>query len=49
METLKNKICAALLIIGGFVPLMIDGDGTCLVFLSCIGVPLFFAKENWIC
>lgn len=47
METLKNKVCASLLILGGIVPILIEGDGTALAFFSFIAVPLFFAKENW--
>ncbi len=47
-KTLKNKIYAALLITIGMVPVVIDGDGTFLVLAGCIGIPMFFAKDNWI-
>ena len=46
-ETLKNKLSAIALLIVGTIPVMIDGDGTALVFLGCIAIPMFFAKENW--
>lgn len=47
-ETYKNKICAFVLFLCGLFPAMIDGDGTALLFLGCISIPLFFAKKNWI-
>lgn len=47
-RTFKNKLCAALLFMVGLIALGIDSDATSLVFISCIAVPLFFAKENWI-
>jgi len=30
------------------VPILIDRDGTFLLFALMLGFPLFFAKENWI-
>lgn len=48
METLKNKVCASLLLLAGMVPVVMEGDGTALVFLGFIAVPMFFAKTNWI-
>lgn len=48
MKTLKNKLYATVLIILGWLSTLIDGDATAFVFLLMIGVPLFFAKENWI-
>lgn len=48
MKTLKNKICSVLLLGCGCVPVLIDHDGTVLVFLAIIAIPMFFAKENWI-
>lgn len=49
MKTLKNKLYATLLLASGYIPVLIDGDGTALVFFACIAIPMFFAKENWIC
>lgn len=49
MKTLKNKICSILLLGCGYVPVLIDHDGTALVVFACIAIPMFFAKENWIC
>jgi hypothetical protein len=46
-ETYKNKLCAIVLLIGGMLPILIDGDGTALLFFGCIAVPMFFAKKNW--
>ena len=47
-KTLKNKIFALLLLMVGIAPIIINGDATFLVFAGCFGIPLFFAKENWI-
>ncbi len=49
MKTLKNKLYTILLLICGYIPVLIDGDGTALVFFALIAIPLFFAKENCIC
>ena len=47
-RTLANKVCAvALALIGGLVT-MIDGDATFLVLALMIGVPMFFAHEQWV-
>lgn len=48
-KTLKNKVCALLLLMVGVVPILIEGDASFLVFAACLGIPLFFAKRNWIC
>ena len=48
METLKNKVYAAILLALGALSVTIDGDATGLVFLSFIAIPLFFAKRNWV-
>lgn len=48
MKTLKNKLYAITLLACGYVPVLIDNDGTALVFFGMIAIPLFFAKENWI-
>ena len=48
MKTLKNKLYAVMLLICGYLPVLIDGDGTALIFFAFIAIPLFFAKEKWI-
>lgn len=45
---IKNKLYALVLILIGVVPILIDQDGTFFIFALMFGVPLFFAKENWI-
>lgn len=45
---IKNKLYALVLILIGVVPILIDQDGTFFIFALMIGLPLFFAKENWI-
>lgn len=47
-ETYMNKLMAIILLICGSVPVMIDGDGTFLLFAGIIAIYMFFAKENWI-
>ena len=47
-ETIKNKIFAVLFILATSGPLLIDGDGTCMLFGLIVAIPLFFAKKNYI-
>lgn len=47
-ELLKNKIYSVLFILLGALSILIEYDGTFFVFTLMIGLPLFFAKENWI-
>ena len=48
-RTYKNKLYATVMFIGGLISALIsDGDATAFVFFSCISIPLFFAKDNWI-
>ena len=47
MKTLFNKVCAIVLIFMGVLSIKIENDITVLLFFSMIGIPLFFAKENW--
>lgn len=47
-ETGKNKLCAILLVAMGIIAAEIDGDATGLIFLSCMALPLFFTKKNFI-
>jgi len=47
-ELIRNKLYSLVLILIGVVPILIDQDGTFFIFSLMIGLPLFFAKENWI-
>lgn len=47
-DLIKNKVYSVGLILIGIIPVLIEGDATALVFFLMIGIPLFFAKENWI-
>lgn len=47
-ETIKNKIYALVLIGIGVLSIFPENDATACMFFCIIGVPLFFAKENWI-
>lgn len=47
-KLIKNKMTAITLIALGLMASLIGKDSTALMFLLIIGVPLFFAKENWI-
>lgn len=46
-RTLKNKLCAIILLTCGALTITVTNDATGLVFVSIIAIPLFFAKENW--
>lgn len=45
-KTLKNKVFGTLMILLGIVPIILERDGTALVFTGSIGLWLIFAKEN---
>lgn len=47
-ELIRNKLYSLVLILIGVVPILIDQDGTFFIFSLMLGLPLFFAKENWI-
>ena len=47
-KLIKNKIYAVVLIIIGALSVPIEWDATFFLFTLIIGVPMFFAKENWI-
>ena len=49
MKTLKNKLYAIALLVCGSLGVALENDATALVLFGMIAVPLFFAKENWIC
>lgn len=44
----KNKLVAIALIAIGLLVMFLVGDATFLVFVMIIGIPLFFAKKNYI-
>lgn len=47
-ELFANKMTALGLLGLGYLSTLIDGDGTGLVILAMLAIPLFFAKENYI-
>lgn len=48
-KTLMNKLYAiAMLAIGVFATIMLEGDATFLVLMMFFAVPMFFSKKNWI-
>lgn len=47
-KTFKNKLTALILLLTGLIPLMFYQDATFLMFAAVIGIPLFFAKDEWI-
>lgn len=47
MKTLMNKVLAIILIGIGIASCVLLKDGTFMIFTTIVGVPLFFAKENW--
>ena len=48
-ETWVNKLIAVGLFILGYLSTLMEGDGTAFVFILLFAIPLFFAKDNWIC
>ncbi len=47
-ELLKNKLYSIILIGIGALSVLIEYDGTFFILTLMLGLPLFFAKENWI-
>lgn len=47
-KLIKNKIYAVLIILIGALSVPIEWDATFFLFSLIMGVPLFFAKTNWI-
>lgn len=45
-KTWKNKLGGLALIGAGMLPVLLDGDGTFLLFALIIGFYLLIAKEN---
>lgn len=46
---IKNKIFAGVIFVFGFMPVIIEGNGTFLPLTLLLSVALFFAKKNYIC
>lgn len=47
-KLIKNKIYAVLIILIGALSVPIEWDATFFLFSLIMGVPMFFAKTNWI-
>ena len=48
MNNVKNKMYATALMGLSFVIMLLDKDATALILTSFIGIPMFFAKEDWV-
>lgn len=46
-KTWKNKVAALGIMAVGFLTVLLETDITAFVFTLMIGLPLFFAKDNW--
>ena len=47
-ELIRNKIYSLILIGIGALSILIEYDGTFFIFALMLGLPLFFARGNWI-
>ncbi len=47
-ELISNKIYAVLMVLASLPVVILERDGTVLLLSLFFGVPMFFAKENWI-
>lgn len=47
-STLANKVVSVILLIASLPVVILELDITCLVLMSMVAVPLFFAKSNYI-
>lgn len=47
-ELIRNKIYAVLMVLASLPVVILERDGTVLLLSLFFGVPMFFAKENWI-
>ena len=45
-RTWKNKVTAIVPMAVGYISMLLDGDGTALVLLTMLSMPLFFMREN---
>ena len=48
MKHMANKLIALALLIAGVIPIVIEHDGTVLIFLAIPALFLFFSKTNWV-
>ena len=48
-ELIRNRLYALLLIACTLPVMLLESDATATVFVAMIALPMFFAKENWIC
>ena len=47
-KLIRNKIHAVIIILLGALSVSVEWDATFFLFSLIMGIPLFFAKENWI-
>lgn len=47
-DLLRNKLYSLIFMTVGALSVLIEYDATFFVFTLILGIPLFFAKENWI-
>lgn len=47
-ELFMNKVISSVMMLLGYLSISIDGDCTAFVLTLFMGLPLFFAKENFI-
>lgn len=47
-KLIKNKIYAVLIVLIGALSVPIEWDATFFLFSLIMGIPMFFAKTNWI-
>lgn len=47
-KLMKNKVYSILIILLGYATTFIEGDCTAFILMLFIGIPLFFAKKNYI-
>ena len=47
-ELLMNKVISSVMMLLGYLSISIDGDCTAFVLTLFFGLPIFFAKENFI-
>lgn len=47
-RTYKNKLYALALAGLGLISMLMSDDGTFMVFMMCLSIPMFFSDKNWI-
>lgn len=45
--TWKNKLLAIAMVCAGTLGVVVEKDGTALVFMMMIAVPMFFSRRDW--